>query len=918
MKKLITIALLCAMLLSALASCGVQVGKLDVEAYAAEGDTADVAFKTELDADADVWDGTTTAEPTLNEETGFYEISTGAQLRYFLATLCGGITTGEVGMEGETYVLTNDIDVSVENWETPDSTKYFGGTFDGNGHVIKYKAQVTGAGYRSLLGSVGGNATIKNLSVIGTFTNNLTAAKNHAGAVLTRAYTVADQTVTISNVYANVDFVTGSGITVKLGNGGALVSHVEGTGDLLIENCENAGDINLNGTSATGIVNYVKSSKNVTIKNCNVTGSLTAVGSKCAGIIGDVTALSGNLLIQDCNVSAPIGATSNVNGGILAYVTGVTGSVTIQNCTVSGNIKGTSSTGGIIGRSVTTQAITIKGCTVSGNVTGTTQTAGIFGYLANGGSATTVILQNCKVTGKVSATTMSGGILGYVANKVTDLQFLNCDFTGSYTGSRTSGGIAGTISTSNAILLKDCDVTATLTFNLTDTKNNNGAGLVGRLQSNATITNCKVNSTITANHTGTTTTDTSMNGAAGLVGCVYKNITLDLYNNTVAGTITFNNTSTSVALNAGNFVGALFDDTAAVNYYWNNKTSAKITTTGDGTVALGELDPDLVALGYQEKDNGDGTYALRFVFAAKNTEAIDALGVEAGIAFNDPADENTFKEGKLTVYAPVVYKSVKDENGTVYAAADYGYEYIYTLVINNIPEACNIAAKNLYITLDPFSATGETSMETQTKAGVCFFGTALANTSATNVEFTIDDFSKTLPTAFATPDISIDGAEYDASKSFGVADTQVPKSECAGDYADDTLTRPIHYYAANEGDIANYKYVTQQTYTFTVTEAGTYDLCIYMRVKGDSAIRENLVLIDGKVGAEAYFFHFDIDGASAVKDDSAGSYMTGFSVYLEAGEEHTITFKWDERCTTFSTLHIRNIYLVKQATTPAE
>ena len=58
MKKLVTIALLAAMLLSCFAGCAMQKGEIDVEAYAGEAGAQNVEFRTELDDDADKsWEG---------------------------------------------------------------------------------------------------------------------------------------------------------------------------------------------------------------------------------------------------------------------------------------------------------------------------------------------------------------------------------------------------------------------------------------------------------------------------------------------------------------------------------------------------------------------------------------------------------------------------------------------------------------------------------------------------------------------------------------------------------------------------------------------------------------------------------------------------------------------------------------------
>ena len=84
MKKLVTIALLCAMLLSCFVGCGsMQAGELDVDAYAADASAQNVGFRTTLSTNADevdVWDGSADTswyddDPTLTE----YHISTAFQ-----------------------------------------------------------------------------------------------------------------------------------------------------------------------------------------------------------------------------------------------------------------------------------------------------------------------------------------------------------------------------------------------------------------------------------------------------------------------------------------------------------------------------------------------------------------------------------------------------------------------------------------------------------------------------------------------------------------------------------------------------------------------------------------------------------------------------------------------------------------------
>jgi hypothetical protein len=71
--------------------------------------------------------------------------------------------------------------------------------------------------------------------------------------------------------------------------------------------------------------------------------------------------------------------------------------------------------------------------------------------------------------------------------------------------------------------------------------------------------------------------------------------------------------------------------------------------------------------------------------------------------------------------------------------------------------------------------------------------------------------------------------------------------------------------------------------------------------------RNSLLLIDWAAGAAAYDVSFELENVTDIKSDSAGSYMTGVKVYLEAGG-HTISFTSNEGFTG-NNFHVRNIYL---------
>ena len=99
-------------------------------------------------------------------------------------------------------------------------------------------------------------------------------------------------------------------------------------------------------------------------------------------------------------------------------------------------------------------------------------------------------------------------------------------------------------------------------------------------------------------------------------------------------------------------------------------------------------------------------------------------------------------------------------------------------------------------------------------------------------------------------------------------------------------------------------------WTFTVSEAGTYTICSYMRIK-NSAERFCQVQFDDQVPMIMKYTVTDAD-VTAVNDGTQGAYLTwiGVEVELEAGE-HTITYTIPEGAKV-SSWHWRTIYLLKK------
>ncbi|WP_337552511.1 GLUG motif-containing protein, partial [Anaerotignum faecicola] len=196
-----------------------------------------------------------------------------------LAEKVNGGTTYE-----KTYFkLTANIDLKNEEW-TPIGTKvyvgefgqsesrYFQGTFDGNGHQIT-KLKITGGSYAGLFGNVWG-ATIQNCNVTGEINGY-----NYTGGI-----------------------VGSANVNTK------------------IRNCSFQGNVEGNGEDRGGIVG--DTSSGCEVSGCFVTGTVTG-GKRVGGIAGN-----GAGTIENCYALADVTATGVNAGGIAGYAYGIT----IENC----------------------------------------------------------------------------------------------------------------------------------------------------------------------------------------------------------------------------------------------------------------------------------------------------------------------------------------------------------------------------------------------------------------------------------------------------------------------------------------------------------------------------------------------------------------------------------------------------------
>lgn len=190
------------------------------------------------------WDGTTVTEPKL--ENGVYQISTGAELAWFAKT----VNDGTINIKGK---LTRDIELAGFPW-TPigNTSKGFAGELDGAGFAVRNLYIYSTADNQGLIGRLGANGKVHDLTVTGS----VTTTGNTAGGIVGHAPTKTS----VINCLNEAD------VTAK-----TCVAGVVGKTQGNVANANNA-------------------KKAPVIKNCGNTGTITATDAK-SGNAGGIAAI---------------------------------------------------------------------------------------------------------------------------------------------------------------------------------------------------------------------------------------------------------------------------------------------------------------------------------------------------------------------------------------------------------------------------------------------------------------------------------------------------------------------------------------------------------------------------------------------------------------------------------------------------
>jgi hypothetical protein len=443
--------------------------------------------------DWDVWDGTKAVRWfALDQYDSGFEyndvitVSTGAQLAY-IADLVNSSAIEETSKRliGRTLLLDRNLDLSVHEWTpigTPklsaqtnfipveNTSLMFLGTFDGQGHTIKYKIKEQDSGVivystsrrgAALFGGIGLSGAVKNLSV---------EADLSSPKLLTGGIAVINQGI-ISGCA-----VSGNISKTYLHSAGTIGGVAAINADGLVDNCSVSAKVEVDRSPAGGVVGRNVLSGGSVVRGCSLTadGSVTGYGldNGRSGytILGGIVGWNERTgIIEGSSVYGAVRAVRNqtdgaIDGAVTGGIAAANDGGTVENCLFDGVLSG-QTLGGIAGRvldggmNLSTGHFYIRGCTANVRIgdalseTSAVRIGGIAGYSASVGAI--FHIENCFASGDLrivydgSSAVYIGGIGGNHAGSIANA-VASCDISSASTGTQYLGGIAGDL-TGNAI-----------------------------------------------------------------------------------------------------------------------------------------------------------------------------------------------------------------------------------------------------------------------------------------------------------------------------------------------------------------------------------------------------------------------------------------------------------------------------------
>lgn len=335
-------------------------------------------------------------ETTLKQNSdGFYEIRTADDIKALAlwANDKNGTFPNRISVSTVFKVMVDELDLSSldsDFWPIGRfSDCQFGGTFDGQGVVIKnFKFEKSTNNVCGLFGYVSG-ATIKNItfdescSIEGMNTVGILAGFNYGGTIT--------NCINKGKVSARgyVGGLIGQNKSVKLDN--EIFPGV-------VKNCKNYGSVSGKADHVGGICG-TNDGDGCEISSCENYGLVSADNRN----VGGITGLNNKGKVSDCINTGEISSKNQDVGGIV----GMEGNGTISNCKNSGNITADYMyCGGIVGGA---SYSVITNCENTGNVSSPkfNGVGGIFGW-NNSCSVSNCTVSQCTITGKYDVGALFG------------------------------------------------------------------------------------------------------------------------------------------------------------------------------------------------------------------------------------------------------------------------------------------------------------------------------------------------------------------------------------------------------------------------------------------------------------------------------------------------------------------------------
>ncbi|MBQ8432597.1 MAG: hypothetical protein IJX28_06900 [Clostridia bacterium] len=916
MKRLLSILLLGAMLLTSLSSCGNALtdAPLDLTFYPAEESGCDkIGYQADWATNASKWTGGAIqlSAAVSGADTSWYaadktafSLKDAADFVGFLLLLHGGTT-----FEGATVTLETNVDLGKAFLSGANPEALFAGTLNGNGKTVGGFAMTCTAGGQALLGNLGGGATVTDLAVAdASYTLESKTEQSFVGTLFARVITAAGKTAILSNLYSNAT-VTGASGTNLFHCVGGIVGAVDGTGSALFSGCEFAG-------------------------------SLTSAGSKVGGMAGSVKVDVTQVTFQSCKNSGAISGKEQL-GGMVGMFDEFAGTATFRSCTNTGDITILSNSdsgqaGGMVGRYAGGGYLSFTGCRNSGDLT----------YL-----------------GTVGGGCWMGGIGGYLVGSgrtIESITLNNCHSTGKITANRTSGGLLGFVQTCRIFEATNCTVDAELDFRLNSTKNPYVGAFIGMINLGnagqmssykATISDCEVVAKMTTTDVGNHPTY-----SGGLIGALrtttvnLKNVNIDVEmaranceeDDVFFATLGYNQDNAAV-IQPENVTYRWYNEIPTVEEYLEPVNEEAVFRTVGMQY---RRNPGVDGVG----NSSDDTYDFRYVFGVKNLSADDLfLGFDVTTRTLGEKVTTTTR----TVYCPNIYKSLS-AGGEVITARECQSDYLFTLTITGIPSVdvelverdgyTYAYVENCFLSVVPFTAQ-DPEAERNYGYGLREYGQEPAEVLA----FERKHFSPSLPAEFANAVgiISQKKIDYPAGTNLSCVtaaalskpDQYVLKNTCTCGNNCDWVSQGSTAYRLNENVLFHYypdpgsyaaqfgesldRYEAYHTWSFEVEEDGYYEFCFQIRLKGTAGVEETryaLVQIDDESYASQTELTYTIVVQDEILRDNAedcNAYLVGYGKALTKGK-HTITFRmpYDKNgVDKAKSFHIRDVYVVKGAPT---